>query len=536
LRSTEQQLQATNQQLIANSQQLMASEASLRKSEAKFKSYIKNAPDGIFIANEKGEYIEVNETASKITGYSEDELRNVTIPDLIQKEYLEKAEWHFQKTIKDGFASTDLGFVTKSGEKRFWNIDAVKLSETRFLGFAKDITERKQDEIELCKAKEKAEETDRLKSAFLANMSHEIRTPMNGILGFADLLKEPKLTGDQKDKYIQVIEKSGERMLNTINDIIDISKIEAGEVEVENTELSVNKILDEQYEFFAREAVEKGLELNYYSALSDNESRIITDKHKLESIIGNLIKNAIKYTETGSITFGYSIQSLKGKNFFEFYITDTGIGIPADRINAIFNRFEQADIEDTRVFEGSGLGLAISKSYVKMLGGEMSVRSTEGSGSTFMFSIPYNKEFMKKENLDNNNENLSQIALHNLSVIVAEDDENSRMYFDTLFKHTFKKIHFTTTGNQTIDACREHPDTDIILMDIKMPDINGYQATQQIRKFNTDVIIIAQTAYGLLGDKEKAIEAGCDDYLSKPVKKEILFEKIRACVAAKKSR
>ncbi|MBI9068208.1 MAG: PAS domain S-box protein [Salinivirgaceae bacterium] len=383
---------------------------------------------------------------------------------------------------------------------------------------------------ELIQSKEKAEESNRLKTAFLNNMSHEIRTPLNGITGFIGLLQESEINDEEKQLYFDIINKSSDRLIATVTDIMDISRIEAGEVKVSKTEVSVNEILEEQYSFFNHQAQTKGLELIYKPGLSDKEARFVTDKHKLEGILTKLIKNAIKFTEEGEITFSCSLKKEKDIEVLEFYVKDTGIGIPSNRIEAIFNRFEQADIEDTRVYEGSGLGLAIAKSYVEMLGGEISVSSKEGSGSTFTFSLPYTKQLAKGSDAKGNINEETQTALSNLSVIIAEDDKTSKMFFDAIFKNTFSKITYTKTGKETIDLCRENPETDLILMDIKMPDINGYDATREIRKFNRDVIIIAQTAFGLTGDREKAIEAGCDDYITKPIKKDLLFEKIKSCM------
>ncbi|MEA1877459.1 MAG: PAS domain S-box protein, partial [Bacteroidota bacterium] len=391
--------------------------------------------------------------------------------------------------------------------------------------------ERKRAEQELTLALEQARQSDRLKSAFLTNMSHEIRTPMNSILGFTSLLNESDQTGEEKEEYVKIIEMSGMRLLDTINDIIDISKIESGQIVVVNTEISVNKILEDQYAIFNKEAQKRGLELKYQSTLSDNEARVVTDKNKLEGILTNLIKNALKFTEHGSIAFSCTLKTNKDNQELEFYVKDTGIGIPADRIEAVFNRFEKADIEDKEVYEGSGLGLAISKSYVEVLGGKLIVSSKEGSGSTFTFSIPYTKKSLNEDGAKQNKE--SGVSLKNLSVIVAEDDNNSKMFLESILKNRFAKIIYTTTGKETINKCRENPDTDIILMDIKMPDINGYDATREIRKFNPDVIIIVQTACGLEGDKEKAIEAGGDDYIAKPIKKEALLEMIQVCLDKK---
>lgn len=324
-------------------------------------------------------------------------------------------------------------------------------------------------------------------------------------------------------------------MLDTINDIVDISKLEAGQVEVVNTEISVTQILSEQFNFFLPEAKSKGLELIYIPMLSAADADIITDKHKLEGILTNLIKNAIKYTEKGRITLGCSIQKENKTDVLEFSVKDTGIGIPSNRIEAIFNRFEQADIEDTRVYEGSGLGLTISKSYVEMLGGKIWVSSKVGEGSSFFFRIPriLPQNTLRKSHMSREKE--QQSSFKKLSLIVAEDDETSLRLFKAIFKSIFKNIIYAKTGQETISQLRENPNTDIILMDINMPGMNGYNATREIRKFNRDVIIIAQTAYGLSGDREKAIDAGCNDYITKPIKKEELFDKMRILLDEKSS-
>ncbi len=260
----------------------------------------------------------------------------------------------------------------------------------RMSGIIIDIDERKNIEIELIKAKEKAIESDRLKSAFLANMSHEIRTPMNGILGFINLLNEPDLSKVEIEEYTTVINRGGERLLTTINDIIDISKIETGEMVIVKEEISIDNMMNELHSFFSPEVKSKGISL-FYKSTAENIT-INTDSHKLHGILTNLIKNAIKFTHNGSVTFGYDLKEinneLDGNSVLEFFVEDTGTGVPKDRIDAIFKRFEQADIEDTKALEGSGLGLAICKAYIEMLGGDIYVESEYGKGSKFTFTIP----------------------------------------------------------------------------------------------------------------------------------------------------
>ena len=391
-------------------------------------------------------------------------------------------------------------------------------------GTAQDITAQKQLELELVKAKEKAEESDRLKSAFLANMSHEIRTPMNGILGFTSLLKEPGLTGEDQKRFIEIIEKSGNRMLSTVNDIIDISKIEAGQVDVILSEINLNKQMDELLEFFLPEARKKNIQLSVTNRVPEQQANFISDKEKLNSILTNFIKNAIKFTHSGSIEFGYSILEKNKQNELKFFVKDSGIGIPKERLNAIFNRFEQADIEDRQVFEGSGLGLAISKAYVEMLGGKIWVESELGVGSQFYFTIPYKTihNEIPKNNTDESNK-LSQVN-GKLKILIVDDDDFTITFLKEVLKEFAQELIIAKTGIEAVNLCRENKNIDVILMDIKIPGLNGYEATQKIREFNQAVFIVAQTAHAQTGDREKSIQAGCNDYISKPINKEKLLE------------
>jgi CheY-like chemotaxis protein len=289
--------------------------------------------------------------------------------------------------------------------------------------------------------------------------------------------------------------------------------------------------LNELLALFGPEAKLKSLSLISIPTLSENDCTIITDNHKLYGILSNLIKNAVKFTQKGNIKMGYDLKD----NMLEFYVRDTGIGVPKDRQEAIFNRFEQADNEDTRVYEGSGLGLPIAKSYAKMLGGTMWMTSREGDGSEFKFTVPYKTILSAQKNNSPKTEVvLQQNNINQLRVLIAEDDETNKQYFEVAFRNKFHEIIFAETGQQTIDTCRNKP-VDLILMDIKMPGMSGYAATREIRKFNKEVIIIAQTAYATVGDKKKALDVGCDDYITKPINIETLLELIKYHVQNKNS-
>ena len=397
---------------------------------------------------------------------------------------------------------------------------------------------RKKIEEDLKLALTKAEESDRLKSAFLANISHEIRTPMNGILGFSTLLRESGLTGDLQQEYISIIEKSGERMLNTINDLMDISKIEAGQMDMLVSEVNMNDRINNMHHFFKPRCDEKGIQFLVRNNLSPDQFKINSDRKKIDAILSNLILNAIKFTHHGSIELGCSLESTvytihesyihsTHESYVLCYVKDTGIGIPLDRQHAIFDRFVHADIEDRAVYEGTGLGLSLSKAYVEMLGGTIWVESTPGVGSTFFFTIPGSVEATTAKNTEEVKvSDISTEPFKKLNILIAEDDRNSELFLTIALEMWTKQLFIARTGLDALKLVRNHPDIDLILMDIRMPDIDGYEATKRIREFNSGVVIIAQTAHGLSGDREKAIEAGCNDYISKPINRIRLLEVI----------
>jgi CheY-like chemotaxis protein len=335
---------------------------------------------------------------------------------------------------------------------------------------------------------------------------------MNAILGFADLLRKPNLSEANRTGFIDIINQSGERMLNTINDLIEISSIEAGAVTVMEMETNLNELLHFLYSFFEIQSQQKGLHLFCNAPLPDEMALVITDKNKLDRVLINLIGNAMKFTQIGSIEFGYKP---RGK-LLEFYVADTGIGIPAPRLDAIFERFVQADISITRPYEGSGLGLTISKEYVEMLGGTLWVESKEGIGSTFRFTIPWKMNGgTKPEVLPVIHQSIDH-SLKERTVLITEDDEINYFYLKSILDPLCKSVLRATNGKEAVHCCLTDSSISIILMDVKMREMDGYEATRQIREFNHEVIIVAQTAQALKGEQEKALLAGCDDYISKP--------------------
>ncbi|MCK9204972.1 MAG: PAS domain S-box protein [Bacteroidales bacterium] len=496
-------------------------ENELRKVNAFLDSIIENIPNMIFIKDSTTmQFIMFNKAGEDLLGIPISEMLGKSDHDIFLKEQADEFIENDRQVLL-GKVMVDIPEEPIQTRRRGIRILHTKkvpilndLGEPQYLlGISEDITEHIKKTEDLKIAKEHAEESNRLKSAFLANMSHEIRTPMNGILGFAELLKEPELTGEEQQKYIRVIEKSGTRMLNIINDIVNISKIESGQMEIFISETNLNEQIEFIYTFFKPQVEQKGMKIFFNNPLPGKEAIIRTDREKIYAILTNLVKNAIKFSHTGSIEIGY----IKKGQWFEFFVKDTGVGINPELKETVFERFRQGSDSISRDYEGAGLGLSISKAYVEMLGGKISFESEVGKGSTFVFTIPDNNGMEDKNVITDTAPAFEEKEqLRNLKILIVEDDETSEMLIAMAVKLFSKEIIIARTGIEAVEICRNNADIDLVLMDIKMPAMDGYTATHQIRQFNKKVVIVAQSACALSEDREKAIEAGCNEYILKP--------------------
>ncbi len=371
---------------------------------------------------------------------------------------------------------------------------------------------------ELLVAKTKADESNRLKSAFLQNMSHEIRTPLNAIIGFSEMLNRPNVDGERKRKYTGIIIESSSQLLKIMSDIIDISKIETGQVDVFEKSVNLNELLDEiEYEYEDK-ITEKELGFNLYKALDNKQCSVFVDEVKLQQVLINLLLNAIKFTPEGNIVMGYRIDN----NFIEFYIEDSGIGIETNMQDVIFERFRQAELTLSRKFGGTGLGLAIAKSFVEIMGGKIWVKSELMKGSTFYFTIPYKPA--NTTNKPNETNVVSYSDWSNFAILVVENEELNFLYLQETLQPTGIQLLHAKNGADAVQLCETHDEINLVLMDIKLPVMNGIEATMQIKKNHPKLPVIAMTALLMTTDSVDAHNAGCDDFITKPINSEKLFD------------
>ena len=396
-----------------------------------------------------------------------------------------------------------------------------------------DFTERKEMEHQLEVAKLKAEEADQLKTAFLANLSHEIRTPMNAIIGLSDLMLNESMNDDERKEYLKLIQKSGNTLLKLIDDIIDIAKIESNQLKLRPTDCNIIEVLEELHTIF-EEHVKKENK-SYLDLILDYEELeteyIFTDPDRLKQVFSNLLNNAIKFTYKGYVQFG--CKQLDKKNLI-CYVKDTGVGIPKNKQSEIFERFYQLENDYTKEHGGTGLGLSITKNIVGLLCGDIWVESLPGEGSTFYFVLPV--KFGNRPEPDKKKFQVpalkKKLSLKNYNILIAEDEEINYYYLSEILKKTGAKIIWAKNGLDAINIAESNTEIDLVLMDIKMPEINGLEAIKYIKTIRPKLPVVAQTAYVMDNDREICIKAGCVDFLSKPIKAHDLLEVVSSILTS----
>ena len=374
-----------------------------------------------------------------------------------------------------------------------------------------------------------AEESDKLKSAFLANMSHELRTPMNAIIAFTNFIKDPNLSAEKREEYVNYITAAGESLLNLIDDIIDIAKIESKELTIHCSKCNITQLLNELHNIFTE--LKKKKNKNYIQLILDpyclrNNTIVNTDPYRLKQILSNLLENALKYTTKGSVEFGY----VQNEKQLEFYVKDTGIGIPKEKYEFIFERFSQIDQSVEKQFGGTGLGLAITKNLVHLLGGKIWIESIVNKGSTFYFSLPFEEIHIEPYSAKTSTRLQDSISFFDYkwdgkTILVAEDEDLNYKVLESALLRTNAKVLRANNGLEAVEQIRDNH-IDLVLMDIQMPTMDGYKATQAIKRINHNIPVIAQTSFAMEGEKEKCLFAGCDDYMPKPLDLNELFNKI----------
>jgi PAS domain S-box-containing protein len=499
-------------------QQKNKAERMLMESEEKYRSMVDHSPDAV-IVHSWGRILFANPVTLKLLGAdSFEKIKNIDLMNLVHPDDRDSARERLKVIYDTGIPQGYVGekFLDLNGETLDVEVIGIPISylgEPAVQTILRDISVRKQFEQELIRAKEKAEESDKLKTAFLHNISHEIRTPMNAIIGFSALLNEPDVNQETQRSYLKIITDSSDQLLAIVNDIIEISNIEVGILKATINEINLNAQLMLLYQQFNHKANEKNIDFRLLTTLSGSRSYIETDNLKLMHVLSNLLSNAFKFTTRGKITFGYNLEG----DFIQFFVTDTGIGIHEDQFEKIFERFYQVESTVSRAYEGTGLGLSISKAYVQFLGGRIWLTSQPCVGSTFYFTLPYivsKKQYITEMEAENNKE----FRNPEKSVLIAEDDDNNFFLMKELLSEMNLKIIRASNGVEAVDAFRTGEKIDLVLMDIKMPLMDGYEAARQILEEQPGAKILAQTAYA--DDEVKALESGCMGFISKPFVKD----------------
>jgi PAS domain S-box-containing protein len=442
--------------------------------------------------------------------------------DIFPPESVNKLYQMYAQTLKEGSMITM--FQTTIANRTLWiNLHCLSQESKPYAisGFAKDVTELKHTEEALIKAKEKAEENDRLKTAFMNNISHEVRTPLNGILGFSQLVLQPDITEEEKSSYLDVLNLSSDRLLNTITEYMDISLIVSGNIKVNKEQVVLSRLLNGIYDLYQKKCEAKNLEFIKQIPSSNDNCYLYCDSSLLKKSLTHLVDNAIKFTQKGSVSLGFRFKN----DECEIFIQDTGSGINMEAFEKIFDYFMQEELSITRGYEGSGLGLSIAKGLVELMGGKIRLESVKGKGSTFFVVFP--AEIVTLSNDDYSNiKNAQPVSKILPLILIADDDEVSLFVYKKILEKASIKFVVVRNGLEAVEICHNNPEISLVLMDIKMPEMNGLDATQKIREFRKDLPIIGVSAYAMIGDMDKAVNVGCNDYLTKPLNSDLLLSAI----------
>jgi len=532
LKAVNQKLTSLNDELLIRNNELQAIYDQLQISEEKFRQLAENTLD-VFWLRDIDHILYINPLFEKVWGRNREEVyQNPSILiDWIHPDdrHLFNNWVDFEVFLEGKPHVEKYRIIHSNGEIRWIWARMIPVFDKgkiyRLVSIATDITEQKKTEEALITTREKALESDRLKSAFLANISHEIRTPMNGIIGFSELLKGEKLSNESRSQYINIITKSSEQLLHIINDIIDISKIEANQIQVKPTDLSLKSLFLELELFYQNEKNNIGknhIELRSEIDEENIKLYIRTDESRLRQILLNLISNAFKFTDEGTISFGYKTLN---SSTIEFFVKDTGIGIPPEMQAVIFKRFYQLDNELTRNFGGTGLGLSICEGLVKLLGGKIWLKSEKQKGSVFYFTLPLKLSDEPPRKQDD----IKYKDSYNwdgYKILIVEDDDMNQEFLNAVLIPTNANILTASTGEEAVSICSLNTDINIVLMDIRLPQMSGYEAFEKIRKLNPNLPVIAQTAFALTEDSAHCLEIGFNDFIPKPINRKNLLSVI----------
>lgn len=515
------------------------SEETIRNSERKYRELINYSQAYICTHDVEGKILSVNPYLLEKLGYTEEEMVGKQIKNFFPKRHRQHFEQYLQQFEHKSVVPGVLSILNKDKKERFLQYQTYKVQEQNIdpfiIAIAQDITERMLAERELLKAKEAAEESVRVKENFLANMSHEIRTPMNGILGMAGLLGKTTLNASQA-KFLKIIKQSADNLLVVINDILDIAKIESGKLKLEAIPFNIHDTVKAAFQTFIYKAEEK--EIVYtFKPFNLDDTLLKGDPYRLNQVLLNLLNNAIKFTDEGTVTLsGEVVSETEEALTIEFAVQDTGIGIPENKLETIFEGFTQAFSSTSRKYGGTGLGLNICKNLMEMQGGKIWVESNEGLGSTFKISITYPK-YLEEQAFKKAHDAVNYKSLENVKVLLAEDNEVNVFLAKSILEGWNFKVDVAMNGLEATELVEKNP-YDIVLMDIQMPELSGLEATHYIRtnpdKAIANLPVIALTANALKGDAEKYLNAGMNDYVSKPFDEELLYLKMEALLHHKK--